>query len=191
MIQTIVAMLILATGAWPQSNGLEPTDANPASQSPFAFRFERVRIQDLYRVGDCYFVMPDGSYRREHSEARIDTVSPHVPKGALDRAYVYVGVLTPDEMKDLTTLINNPAVRALVEPAMLRKSFDFLDGTIVRPGESQQNFRLGDDDLRSKKAALKPLLEWMRGMEKRRGDQVKEATGTGCKLPNKVNFFIQ
>jgi hypothetical protein len=184
-------LAVLAFAAVMAAQSTPPETAKPSVATPVAFRFERVSMDSLTFIKDCYRVLPNGRYRRERSESPANPSGTPIPRGALDRFYVYDGQLNQAELAEIVSLINSPSVRSLREPEPLRTSFEFMDGIILRPSEPQQSFRLGSsEDYKRNQAAVKPILQWMKRMQARKGDQRKRASSDGCKLPDKVDFGL-
>jgi hypothetical protein len=136
---------------------------------------------------DCVEVKGDGSYRFEHTPIDL---------GRPDRPQVHLGKLTDEEMKQLTDLLDNPALQSLNTPSLSKGAVsggDLWWFSINRSGHSQLlrfasssgayyevPARGGLPSL-SQTPAVKPLANWYKQITKRKDDVDKTATPT-CSL---------
>jgi hypothetical protein len=102
--------------------------------------------------------------------------------------YVFEGRLTAEEVDSVRKVVMSPDFQELSEPAQLKIGSEFLSINVFRQSQKAQSLRLSaTGDYKKNEAALKPLFDWMKQMEKRKHD-VSKAEGNHCKLPARVEF---
>jgi hypothetical protein len=154
---------------------------------------EVLRIQRMWAdsptkdYADCVEVKGDGSYRFER--VSIDSGRP-------DRPQVHLGNLTEDEMKQLTGLLNEPALESLTTPTRSKSvvSGGDLWWFSINRGDHTQLLSFASSSggyyevpaggglpSLSQVPAMKPLISWYKQMTKRKGNIDKTAAPT-CSL---------
>ena len=135
---------------------------------------------------DCLAVGRDGSYHFERTPLDL---------GRPGQRQIHVGKLSDDEMKQLTAMLNDPALQSLTTPKPAPgfmtggPDFELLWVLINRDGQSQ--FLNFDDTAGGNKisagnrlpsvyqtAAMKPLMNWYKQISKRKDDIDKTAAPT-------------
>ncbi len=136
---------------------------------------------------DCVEVKVDGSYRFEHTSIDL---------GRPDHPQVHLGKLAEDEMKQLTGLLNEPALESLTTPSPSKGAVSGGDlwWFSINRGDHPQLLRFASSSgayyevpargglpSLSQAPAMKPLLSWYKQMTKRKDDIDKTAT-PACSL---------
>ena len=147
---------------------------------------------------DCIEVKSDGSYQFEHTSLNL---------GQEDRRQVHVGRFSDDEMKQLSAIVNGPALRSLSTPKpgpgfmTWGPDFDLL-WVVIGRGDNFQSLAFDSSGGGNHKyagtrlptlhqtPAMKPLFDWYKQASKRKDDIDKNALPT-CSLRIKQAFSLR
>jgi hypothetical protein len=138
---------------------------------------------------DCVQVDADGSYHFEHTPMDL---------GQEGSRQIHTGKLSQDEMRQLKEVLNDPQLESLTTPKPSAgsmtggSSFDLLWVFIGRENQTQAlYFNSGGEGSRyatgsrlpsvHQTPVMKPLLDWYKGITKRKGDLDKAAVAS-CSL---------
>ena len=186
MIRIGIAALLTVL-AFPQANaGQDQSNHAPGSEL-FLLRVHKTTMHG-HEVSECYLLLPNGRYRREHWEEQPVVGKSIVNPAERFKTYVFEGQLTPAEVESVSRFVHTPAFGALRQPAQLRMSSEFLSVAVVEPRKRPHTFMLSASaDYKPNRAALDPLFSWMKQMSKRKGD-VSQAEANRCRLPKAIDF---
>jgi hypothetical protein len=146
---------------------------------PYVIRAETT-VFDTYTgmVHTCILVQADGHYRRERTFQGMSGGTPYVD--------IYIDALPDDSFKRLQAIldeadfqkINTPPSRGGVIPNM-----DTLIVSIPREHSLQNMYFMTANERRPYEKDLKPLMNWMKEVEKRKVRALKEKTSDNCAAP--------
>jgi hypothetical protein len=146
---------------------------------PYVIRAETT-VFDTYTgmVHTCLLVQPDGHYRRERTFQGMSGGTPYVD--------IYMDTLPDDSFKRLQAIlddadfqkINTPPSRGGVIPNM-----DTFIVSVPREHGLQHMYFMTVNERRPYEKDLKPLMNWMKEVEKRKVRALKEKTSDNCAAP--------
>ena len=170
-----------------------PIQASPQSSTPsqFVFRLQQMRSEylNIPRIQhDCVLVLADGRYHREHRQDRAND------EHALQKPWlVYEGRLSAQELSSLGAMVNSEAFKELSSQPLARNQRVPIRGTILTvlvvrdDGAEPQSVRLlSKEEIERYQKAITPILDWLKQMQKRKGDKAKDSNYDLCRLPPQV-----
>ena len=93
------------------------TQSAPATPAPHgktsAVRVVRSDATSGHLISDCFLVLPDGRYRREHTDNDPDSFSRMQVPGQAKMTYVFEGRLAPEEQENALAMFDRAEFRAL------------------------------------------------------------------------------
>src|SRR3954468_353647 len=102
LLLNVLAMTMAATHI-PQAQSAAPP---PAQGKTKAVRVIRSDATSGHLISDCFLVLPDGRYRREHTDNDPDSFSRMQVPGQAKVTYVFEGRLTPEEQEHAFALFD-------------------------------------------------------------------------------------
>lgn len=125
----------------------------------------------------CVLVYQDGRYRMEREKVNEDN----------KKAYkVYLGQLPDARVKELQDAVNNPDFASIQTPGKhggLIQDPDVVKVVVPREDRLQE---ITFDTARQRhpyEKTMKPLLKWMKEVEKAKGEEAQGQTANGCAAP--------
>jgi hypothetical protein len=146
---------------------------------PHVLRLEKTEMESngtsAYAHQTCVIVYGDGSYHLEHSQQDL---------GSQDtKTSVYESTLSDAEMQQVNTILESPDIKnANLEKPVTRQIVGegaFLLVEIPRDTGMQRMF-ITDTSRKTYSKPLKPLLNWVKEMDKRKAGLVKDKAADQC-----------
>jgi hypothetical protein len=146
---------------------------------PYVIRAETT-IFDTYTgmVHTCILVQPDGHYRRERTFQGMNAGTPYVD--------IYLDTLPDDSFKRLQAILDDPDFQKIDTPPSrggVIQNMDTLIVSIPREHSLQNMYFMTANERRPYERDLKPLMNWMKEVEKRKVRAIKEKTSDNCAAP--------
>lgn len=168
-----LALVLLAAGlALPQT----------IVERSFLIRAETTTVDPYAGMTNvCILVLPDGKYRLERSFQSNSGGSPDVR--------IYVDQLPDASMKQLQSALDDPAFQGINTPEShggIIQNMDILSASIPRD-HGFQNFTFPNvDSRRQYEKTLKPLVNWMKDVQKRKVQVAKSERSDHCTPPRVI-----
>jgi hypothetical protein len=146
---------------------------------PYVIRAETTTV-DTYTgmTHTCILVQADGHYRRERTFQGMSGGTPYVD--------IYVDALPEDSFKRLQAILDNESFQKINTPLSrggIIQNMDTFVATIPREhGLQNMNF-MTVSERKPYEKDLKPLMAWMKEVEKRKVSALKEKTSDNCAAP--------
>jgi hypothetical protein len=182
----LAALLIVASGAaFAQDIALNPEhgDVIAITQDKFLLRFQKHEFSSINGavLSSCLLVYPDGRYRFEREYQDYNDRRP--------TARVFEGQLETGDVDRLRGIVTTPDFRSVhVNPQgnMIRTNESY--SVYLLRADGGQHFMITDETRRTYSKALKPFIDWERGMEKRKTAEIKGAMANGCQFPRRIQL---
>jgi len=127
---------------------------------------------------DCILVYPDGKYRLERSSQSFGDPS--------QDARIYLGRLSDASMKQLQAVLEDPSfqeIRTSEPQGGIVRDLDMLLINVPREHAIQNIFFQTANQRRPYEKTLKPLMDWMKDVEKQRIPLAKGERSDNCRAP--------
>jgi hypothetical protein len=146
---------------------------------PYVIRAETTTV-DTYTgmTHTCILVQPDGHYRRERTFQGMSGGTPYVD--------IYVDALPDDSFKRLQEVLDDADFQKINTPPSrggVIQNMDTLIVSIPREHGMQNMYFMTVNERRPYEKDLKPLISWMKEVEKRKVRALKEKTSDNCAAP--------
>jgi hypothetical protein len=146
---------------------------------PYVIRAETT-IFDTYTgmVHTCILVQPDGHYRRERTFQGMSGGTPYVD--------IYMDALPDDTFKRLQAILDDTDFQKIHTPPSrggVIPNMDTLIVSIPREHSLQNMYFMTVNERKPYEKDLKPLMNWMKEVEKRKVRALKEKTSDNCAAP--------
>jgi hypothetical protein len=146
---------------------------------PYVIRAETTTV-DPYTgmVHNCILVQADGHYRRERTFQGMSGGTPYVD--------VYVDALPEDSFKRLQAILDNETFQKINTPLSrggIIPNMDTFIATIPREHGFQNLDFMTASERKPYEKDLKPVMAWMKEVEKRKVPALKEKTSDNCAAP--------
>ncbi|MFZ0284730.1 MAG: hypothetical protein WAL32_05825 [Terriglobales bacterium] len=146
---------------------------------PYVIRAETT-VFDTYTgmVHTCILVQPDGHYRRERTFQGMSGGTPYVD--------IYVDTLPDDTYKRLQAILDNADFQKISTPPSrggVIQNMDTLIVSIPREHSMQNMYFMTANERRPYEKDLKPLMNWMKDVQKLKVHALKEKASDNCAAP--------
>jgi hypothetical protein len=168
-MRTLILAALAATFTFPQT----------IVDQTFVMRFESTNFDSFSGMTHvCALVFPDGKYRLEKS------YQPNTG-GALDMR-IYLDQMPEASLKELRAALEDPDFRAIHTPEPHGGVIPDLDPVAVTVPREREFQNINFDTAAQRRPyekSLRPLLNWMRDLQKRKVPVAKDARSDNCRPP--------